>query len=173
MAGAVTLHTTGTTAAWRLSTFLRSLRRPRGVASIALVAVFPLAIERSVSLFAPDPNSPVVLFAAIGVAAALLLVAGGALITVLRRDRPRAITFADEGIEERTGNRTIARPWGWVQAVIEDDRTLTLHCEEPMRSFQLARSPGALILVVDKEGPDGPRLLALLRAHGPRVVRIG
>jgi hypothetical protein len=173
MDGAVTLHTSGTTTAWRLSTFLRSLRRPRGVASIAFVALFPVALDRGVSLFAPGPDSSVVPFAAIGVAAALLLVAGGVLVTVLRRDRPRAITFGDEGIEERTGNRTIAHPWGWVQAVSEDDRTLMLHCEEPMRSFRLARSPDALILVVDKEGPDGQRLLALLRAHGPKVIRIG
>jgi hypothetical protein len=169
---AVSFEISGYTARFRLATYFRGLRRPRGWAPIALMFLFPFAVDGAASLMMPG-ESMFLTSLAIGAGGALSLIALGVLVSVLRVIPPRTITFDDEGIRERVRGKTIAHPWTWIRSALEDDLSITLHCERPMRSFRLASSAHALILVIDKANPGAERLRALLHRHASGAVHGG
>jgi hypothetical protein len=166
----VTLTTTGSTAGFRARTFLRSLREGRMVTILTFVGLMPVALERVLHLVAPENDWlwRALLLGVGTVAAAVLL---GVIVVAVRSDRPRTLVFGPDGIKERTGTRTRKHAWDWVATVIADERTLTLRCEPPTRSFRLASSGAALLLVVDRASPEAALLSALVEAHRPGITR--
>ena len=160
-AEAIVFHLAGSDWRFRLGAYLRSLRRRRALAMLLLVAAFPVALDRAVDLMMPG-NGMFLAFLAIGVGAAAALAVLGALLAIVGGAPASTVVFTPERIHERIGRRTIDHGWDWVLDVVEDDRHLVLHCHEQMRTFRLARTNAARLLLIERHHPDAERLKALL-----------
>src|SRR5215471_5194883 len=109
----VVLHFSGSTWRFRLATYARSLARPRRFVPILVVFVFPILLDRVPALLVPSAGLSAYAVA-LGAAAAALVIAIGAVASVLARVRPSTISFDDGGIREQIGGRTVERGWEWV-----------------------------------------------------------
>ena len=105
-------------------------------------------------------------FFLMGVCGALALMLFGAFISVLHRQPARTITFDLSGVREEVGDRVYDHGWQWIEAVVEDDDSITLHCKKPMRSFTVVSSAHDRVLVIDKRSTDVAELKKLLQARG-------
>jgi hypothetical protein len=161
----LTFRIDGSTWRFRLRTYFASLVRPRQLALVGLVALFPLAIERVVAFAMNDRGLNPDIFLAIGLLGAVLLCLLGAIVAVLRRVPPTTLYFDGESIREQVGDRTLEHTWAWILDATEDERAITLSCAAPMRSFRLTTTAARKLVVLPRDASTAA-LRSLLQARG-------
>lgn len=165
LATSVTIQFNVSSPGFRVAAFLRSLRRPRLVFVLLVLFAFPVALAAYACWVGGMPLSTLPLAALAGAGEVALLVAFGCIVAAVRRPLLGAITFSDEGIREHVGSEVVAHDWRWIVDVVEDERRLTLHCEEPLQSFRLGPSARKRVLVLDRSSAEAAIIKKLLAAH--------
>jgi hypothetical protein len=154
--------------------YLRVLKRPRVLAVLLFVALFPALVDRAVALLVPsEPLSTSLVavgFAGLFAFLGFLFVLLDAIARVRRLAGRDAgfLVFDDTGVRELQGSRTERHGWSWVAEAWERDQALVLSFHEPRQTLRPSRIGRSLVVALGTS--DADRLRQLLAVHRPGLL---
>ena len=165
-AGAVVLTFTALDWRARITQYARRIFGVRGLAVLGLQSIPAIVVA---AIFGVR-DGLTQFFAVVGLGLTALIFLAGAVAAAVQPIRPRTITFDDDGVRERVGDKITERTWGWIERFVDEGSTLEIHVRrEPMKSLRLAPATPTFLMVNrgSVPAPIVERLVLLLKKHAP------